>query len=201
MALIRDTYGERMLNRLSSWFPVLLLATLAMLTYWLDAQVQSGGRGSGTGPQNPDYFLEDFAATRFGKDGSVVQHLAARKLTHFPDGQPTQVIAPTLTDTQPGKPPTRVRADTGRVSADNEHVYLSGNVVAERDGADGKGKVTLVTEYLHVQPKFEKADTDLRVTITDAAGTHTGGAMEADNKAHTLRMRNGVTGEIRAAPK
>jgi len=199
--VIPDSHVKRLLNRLSTWFPVILLATLAMLTYWLDAQVQSGGRGNGVRGQDPDYFLEDFSATRFGKDGSVAQQLAAKKLTHYPDGQPTDVVAPLLTDTQPGKPPMRVRADVGKVSPDNEHVYLSGHVVAERDAAAGRSKLTLTTDYLHVQPKFEKADTDRMVTITDGTGTHTGGGMEADNKAHTIKLRNGVTGEIRAAPQ
>jgi lipopolysaccharide export system protein LptC len=197
---MKDSYTQRFLNGLSKWFPVLLLASLAMLAYWLEAQVQGGGRGSATG-RDPDYFVEDFAAKSFGKDGSVVQQLAARKLTHYPDGQPTQVVEPQLTDTQPGKPPVRVRADLGRVSADNEHVYLTGNVVAERDAEAGKSKIKLATEYLHVQPKLEKADTDRRVTITDATGTHVGGAMEADNKARILKLRNGVTGEIRPASK
>lgn len=198
---MKDSYAQRLLNRLSTWFPVLLLASLAMLAYWLDAQVQGGGRGSAVAGQDPDYFLEDFAATSFGKDGSVIQQLAAKKLTHYPQGLPTQVVAPLLTDTQPGKPPLRVRADIGQVSADNEHVYLTGNVVAERDADSGKSKITLATEYLHVQPKVEKADTDRRVTITDATGTHVGGAMEADNKARTLKLKNGVTGEIRPVLK
>jgi lipopolysaccharide export system protein LptC len=197
---MKDPYAQRLLDRLSAWFPVLLLAVLAMLTYWLDAQVQRGARSAAAAIQDPDYFVEDFAAIRFGKDGSVVQHLAAKKLTHYAQGLPTQVVAPELTDTQPGKPPTRVRADLGRVSADNEQVYLTGNVVVER-GVDADKKTTLVTEFLHVLPKAERADTDRRVTITDAMGTHVGGAMEADNKARTLKLHNGVTGEIRAAPK
>lgn len=198
---MKDPYTQRLLSRLATWFPVLLLATLAMLTYWLDAQVQGNGRGDGTGAKDPDYFLEDFSATSFGKDGSMIQQLAAKKLIHYPDGQPTQVVAPQLTDTQPGKPPLRVRAEKGEVSGDNEHVYLSGNVVAERDAAAGQGKVTLASDYLHVQPSLERADTNRRVTITDAMGTHVGGAMEADNKARTLKLRNGVTGEIRPAAK
>ncbi|MBK9607237.1 MAG: LPS export ABC transporter periplasmic protein LptC [Betaproteobacteria bacterium] len=201
MAAVKDPYARRLLNRLSTWFPVLLLASLAMLTYWLDAQVKGGGRDARTGPGDPDYFLEDFAATSFGKDGSVIQHLAAKKLAHYPDGQPTLVEAPHLTDTQPGKPPMRVRADSGSVSGDNEHVYLTGNVVLERDAAAGRGKITLASEYLHVQPKLERADTDRRVTITDATGTHAGGALVVDNKARTLKLSNGVTGEIRPASR
>ena len=188
------------MQRLSTWFPVLLLAVLAMLTYWLDAQVQSGKRDS-VASQYPDYFVEDFTATRFGSDGTVVQRLAAQKLTHFPQGLPTQVVAPRLTDTQPGKPRMRVRADAGTVSADNEQLYLTGNVVAERDAERGRSGITLTTEYLHVLPKFERADTDRPVTITDSTGTHVGGGMDVDNKARTLKLRNGVTGEIRGTPR
>jgi len=49
-------------------------------------------------------------------------------------------------------------------------------------------------------PREEKADTDHKVTIADANGTHTGNALEADNKARTLRLRNGVVGELNAHP-
>lgn len=194
---MKDSLLARSWNRTSNWFPVILLAVLAMLTYWLDSQVQSSGRGAMAGAKEPDYFVEDFAATRYGKDGSVVQQLAAKRLTHFPDGQPTLVITPQLIDTPPGKAPMRVRADTARISPDNDNIYLSGNVVAERDAQGKSSKLTMASESLHVQPKLEKADTDRRVTITDARGTHVGNAMDVDNKARTLKLRNGVTGELR----
>ncbi|MEP6701386.1 MAG: LPS export ABC transporter periplasmic protein LptC [Betaproteobacteria bacterium] len=198
---MREPLALRIVQRLLTWFPVVLLASLAMLTYWLDAQVQRGTRGDRQGAKDPDYYVEDFAATRFGKDGSVIQRLAAKKLTHYPEGTPTDVIEPQLVNTPPGKPPMRVRADTGRISSDNENVYLTGNVVGIRDPAGGHGKLTVSTEFLHITPRDEKADSDKRVTIVDDNGTHTGGALRADNKARTLSLRNGVTGEIRAHPK
>jgi lipopolysaccharide export system protein LptC len=198
---MREPIAARVLSGLSSWFPVLLLAVLAMLTYWLDAQVQRGGRAAGTGPKEPDYYLEDFAATRFGKNGSVIQRLSAKKLTHYPEGIATDVIAPELINTQPGAAPMHVTANTGSLSPDNEHVYLQGNVVGVRDAIPGHSKMTIRTEYLHVTPRNEQAETNKRVTITDDNGTHVGGALEADNKARVIRLRNGVTGEIVAHPK
>ena len=198
---MRDSFIRRTVSRLSNWFPVALLASLAMLTYWLDAQVQGGGRGARPAKQDPDYFLEDFAATRFGADGSVIQQLTAKKMVHYPDGLPTQVEGPQLTVTAPGKAPMRARADSARISPDNEHIYLTGNVVAERDAKSGKDQLLLTTDYLHVQPKLERADTDRRVTITNASGRHVGGAMESDNKAHTLKLRNGATGELSPRPR
>ena len=193
---MREPIARRVINRMATWFPVVLLASLAMLTYWLDAQVTRGERAGGPQAKEPDYYVEDFAATRYGTDGSVVQQLAAQKLTHYPEGLPTEVLAPQLVNTPPGKAPMRVRADSGKISADNENLYLMGNVVGVRDASAGQSRITLATEYLHVVVKDEKADTNRRVTITDARGTHTGNAMEADNKARTLKLRNGVTGEI-----
>jgi lipopolysaccharide export system protein LptC len=196
VAAVKEPFRTRVLNRASAWFPVLLLASLAGLTYWLDQQVTRGERPEGTQAKDPDYYVEDFAATRFGSDGRVIQQLAATRLTHYPDGSPTEVVAPQLVTTQPAKPRMRVRADSGKISADNEQLYLMGNVVGVREATPGQGQVTVTTEYLHVRVRDEKADTDKRVTITDATGTHVGNAMEADNKSRILKLRNGVSGEI-----
>jgi lipopolysaccharide export system protein LptC len=197
---MKEPLSTRILARLTTWFPVVLLASLAGLTYWLDAQVQRGERGPRETAKEPDYYLEDFSATRFGKDGTIIQQLAAKKLTHYPEGIPTDVVAPELSNTPPGRPPMRVRADSGKISPDNEHVYLMGNVVGVREGAPGHSPLTVSTEYLHVLPRVEKADSNKRVTIVDGNGTHVGGALEADNKARTIKLKNGVTGELKAHP-
>lgn len=200
MAPVREPLVNRIVTRLSSWFPVVLLATLAMLTYWLDAQVQRGGNGNATEKKDPDYYVEDFAATRFGPDGSIVQRLGAKRLTHFPGDAPAEVTAPELITTSPGRPPMSVRADRGTISADNENVWLAGHVVGVRQATETQSRLTIATEYLHVRPREEKADTDHKVTIADANGTHTGNTLEADNKARTVRLRNGVSGELNPHP-
>jgi lipopolysaccharide export system protein LptC len=198
---MKEPLVSRILSRLTNWFPVLLLASLAMLTYWLDSQVQRGDRGAAAARKDPDYYLEDFAATRYGKDGSIVQQLAAKKMTHYADNIPTDVVAPQLVNTMPGKAPMRVRADRGSISPDNEHVYLQGNVVGIRDAIPGHGKMTITTEYLHVTPRTEQAETNKPVTLVDSNGTHTGNSLQADNKARVIRLRNGVHGEIVPHPK
>jgi lipopolysaccharide export system protein LptC len=163
--------------------------------------VQRGERAPRDAAKTPDFYLEDFSATRFGKDGSVVQQLAAKKMTHYTEGIATDVVAPQLTNTPPGKAPMRIRADTGKVSPDNEDVYLTGNVIGIREAVAGKGQLTITTDYLHVRARDEKADTNKRVTLVDGNGTHVGGSLEVDNKARTIKLRNGVSGEIKAQPK
>lgn len=193
---MKETIIRRTLNRASSWFPVVLLAALAMLTYWLDAQVQNGGRPDHAQKVDPDYYLEDFAATRFGLDGSVVEQLTAKKMVHYPESVPTEIDSPDLVDTQPGRAMVRARADKATISPDSENIVLTGNVIAEREPKGNRGRLVVTTEYLHVLPKLERADSDRQVTIVDSSGRHIGNAMEVDNKAHTIRLRNGVTGEL-----
>lgn len=198
---MKDTLRQRLALRLSPWFPVLLLATLAMLTYWLDAQVQRSGRADGRVDQEPDYYLEDFAATRFGPDGTVVQRLSARRMMHYAEARPTELVAPNLVDTPPGRPPMQVQAELGKISHDTNHIYLTGHVVATRAADAQRSKLTLSTEYLHVLPREEKAMTDKTVKIVDATGSHVAAAMEMDNKARTMRLHGGVTGEIKSTPQ
>ena len=62
--------------------------------------------------------------------------------------------------------------------------------------------ITLETEYLHVVPKTERADTDRRVTIREPRGIIEAVGLELDNKTKTLKLKSKVQGsfEPRAIP-
>ena len=81
----------------------------------------------------------------------------------------------------------------GTISPDNENLWLAGNVVGIRDEAPGHSKLTIQTDYLHIQPRTEKADTDRRVTISDGPLSLFG----ADGSAIIIHANEdqGITGE------
>jgi len=67
-----------MSERLTAWFPLLLLAALAGLTFWLDRFVQPPGNGQGTAMRHdPDYIVEGLSAVRMATDGGVKHALLA----------------------------------------------------------------------------------------------------------------------------
>ena len=126
--------GPALLDRLIAWSPVLLLASLAALTYWLDAQVQQQqARRDGNARHDPDLFIESFRAVSFDTDGQVRQALAAKRAQHYPDDDSVDFIGPSLVLTDPGKPRFSVTADKGALSGDRETISLAGNVRALRD--------------------------------------------------------------------
>lgn len=190
-------------DRLISWSPVLLLGGLAALTYWLDAQVQPPARRiDGMSRHDPDLFLVNFRAINFDVDGSAKETLAAKRGEHFPDDDSAELAGPMLRITQPGKPTFTVTADRGRITGDRENAYFSGHVEARReadtgDAAAGRaptGPITLTTDYLHVTPKSERAETDRPVTIREPRGTIESVGMTLDNKSKTLKLKSRVAG-------
>jgi lipopolysaccharide export system protein LptC len=197
-------------DRLISWSPVLLLGGLAALTYWLDAQVQlPTTHRDGSARHDPDLFLVNFRAINFDPEGKPRETLTAARGDHFPDDDSAELKQPTFKMTQTGKPTFTVNAERGKVTGDRENVYFTGNVHARRDaeepssatpGRQAAGPITLETEYLHVIPKTEQAETDRRVTIHEPRGIIEAVGLDLDNKSKTAKLRSRVSGTFEPQP-
>ena len=196
------------LDRLISWSPVLLLGSLAALSYWLDAQVQPPApRQDGSSRHDPDLFLDRFRALTFGSQGKPHETLAAERAEHFPDNDMAEVRSPLLSLNEPDKPALTVTAEQGTITGNRENAYLSGNVTIRRDadphpapGDRHSGPVTVKTEYLHVIPKLERAETDNPVTIEEQSGIIRGTGFEFDNKSKTVKLKSAVSGTFQPQP-
>ena len=203
--------GRSVVDRLTNWSPVLLLGSLAALTYWLDAQVQPPqARRDGSARHDPDLFVERFRAISFDTDGRVRQSLAAERAQYYPDDSSIDFAAVSLVLTDPDSPRMTVTADTGTLTGDRETVALAGHVRAVRDAVpataktkDGgglSGPLTLATEYLRIVPKQGRAMTDREVTIEEPRGMIRAVGMEIDTKAQTLKLKSAVRGTLQPQP-
>jgi len=178
---------------------LLLLAGFAALTYWLNAQIQPATAPfDGSGRHDADLYIANFKAVVFGPDGSVRQAITAKAARHFPDDDTTDFDSPTITFSEPGKAPVSVTADRATITGDQKNAYFEGNVTGIRAAtADGKdGPTTMLSEYLHVQPKDDKVDTDKAVTISDPRGISSGVGMEFDNKSKNFRFKSRASGQL-----
>lgn len=195
---------RRALDLFSAWSPALLLGGLAALTWWLDAQiVDSGPRRDGATRHDPDLVIEGARIVEMDEKGNAVQTLAAQRARHYPDDGTTEFDAPHVVLTQPNRPKFTVEAQRARVSADRENAYFEGNVRATREGEGGQatdrgaaGSITLTTEYLHVIPGQDKAQTDRPVTIEEPRGIIRATGIVLDNASRTMRFNTNVRGTI-----
>ena len=192
-------------DKLVAWSPVMLLAGLAALSYWLDAQIQpSTARRDGATRHDPDMYIENFSAVTYGADGAVLQSLAAKDAQHYPDDDSIDLTAPSLVLTDPGNPRITIAADLGTVSGNREIVTLRGNVRATRDpetkvpagGGTPLGPATFTTDMLRVMPKESRAETDRLVTIEETRGIIQGVGMVYDNSLRTVKLKSSVRGTL-----
>jgi len=193
-------HPRRTLDRLVGWLPILLLGGLAGLTYWLDAQVTDPGpRRDGGGRHDPDMFAEGVRAVELDADGRPAQTLSAAAARHYPDDDTIEFEAPRLAVTRPGEPSFTIEAQRARVSGDREHAYFEGAVRATRAAGPERGdesRITLATEYLHVIPKQDRAETDKPVTIEEGRGIIRATGLIFDNASKTLQFKSEVRGTV-----
>jgi len=190
-------------ERWTAWSPALLLAALAALTFWLDAQVQAPeGPRNGEQRHDPDTFITNFRAQSFDTAGQVKQSLTAERAQHHPDDDSIDFVAPHLVLTDPSRPKLTVRSDAGTLSGDRELMIFRGNVHAVRDAAPDAqdtaddGRLTLTTDLLRVLPNKGVAETDQPVTIEEARGIIHGVGITLDNQTRTAKVKSGVRGSF-----
>ena len=199
-------------DRLIAWAPVLLLGSLAALTYWLDAQVQPApAHRDGSTRHDPDLFLSDFKAVTFDARGLPRESLSAASAEHFPDNDSAELRAPKLSLTETGRPTMTITADRGRIESGRDQGDFIGNVqftraAPDRPSTDGtpSGPVTLTTSLLHVFTREERVTTDRPVTVEEPRGIIRGRGLQFDNKAKRVQIQSHVSGTLQPrelAPK
>jgi len=198
----------RWLDRFSAWSPLLLLAGLAALTWWLDAQVtDTAPRRDGNARHDPDLIIEGVRVIELDAKGAPSQTLQAKRARHFPDDGTVEFEAPRVVMSQPDRPQFIVESDRGRVSGDRLNAYFEGNVRASRAGElqpspDGEkaGPIALRTEFLHVIPKEDRAQTDRPVTIEEPRGIIHANGLVLDSTSRTLNLKGNVRGTMAPNP-
>jgi lipopolysaccharide export system protein LptC len=165
------------MNRLSQIFPLLLLAALATLTFWLDRAVQQGSPLAETERADPDFIIDNIVARR----------LDAVRMTHYPIDDSTRLVSPRFVSNA-SRAPLSVTSRTARVSSGGENIYFEDDVRVVRAAYADRSDLVLETAFLHVIPDENIARTDRPVKITDAHTVATAIGLELDSEARTVKF-------------
>ncbi len=184
------------MQRLTAWFPVVLLVAVAAVTVWLDRQVQPPEwTRDGKMRHDPDYVVDNFSATRSGPDGIVRYTLSARRMVHYPDDDTTHLDAPKLVNFGKSNETITVTSKTALLSSNGENAYLTDDVRLVRSAYADKSELTMQTSWLHIIPDDDIAKTDKPVKIYDANTLITSVGLEFNNKTRILKLLSNVRGK------
>lgn len=188
------------LHHLHEWSPLLPLLFLLAATYWLNQQVQPlPPKFSSTKPDAPDFIINKLSATTLNEHGIPRFVLAADKAAHYPGNDSTILDEPRLTSLYANQPPVYTSARQGEVSSSGDEIFLRGDVTLVRFAGATQSKRSFATEYLHVIPDRDLADTDQAVTIIDARNSVHAVGMQLDNKAGVVKLLSQVKSQHETA--
>lgn len=177
-------------------FPLLLMLALALLTLWLERTVRVEEAHPSLRRHDPDYVVDNFTIVRHDFVGRIESTLSARKMTHYPDDDSTELAAPRVLKTKPGEAPMELTSDRGALSQDGEDTFLYDNVLLVRQATAVQPEMHLTTSFLHLVQSRSLALTDRAVAIREPNRHLTGRGMEYDNSLGLMHLHAQVHGRF-----
>ncbi len=181
-----------LVEKARAWLPLLPLLLLLTATYWLNLQVQPLPTTASQLRHDVDYSVDNFSAVTLNAEGQPRFTLAAEKLWHYPDDDSTHLQMPQITSLYADRPPTLTTAQTGMISSKGDDVFLYDEVRVVRPASGDTGEQRFATDYLHVVPDRDWAETDQSVVVTSQYNILRAVGMELDNKARTVKLLSRV---------
>jgi lipopolysaccharide export system protein LptC len=177
-------------------FPLALMLSLALLTFYLDRMVREDEIAPKKRRHDPDYIVTDFTTTTYDREGRPLTLLSATRMLHYPDDDTTELHAPRMLQTRPAEPRMSVTAERGTVSADGEEIFLYDNVVLVREADGERPEARLTTSFLHVLRERSLVRTDREVTIVEDTRSLSGRGMEYDAESRVFTLMADVRGRF-----
>jgi lipopolysaccharide export system protein LptC len=179
----------------SQLFPVIVLAILAGLSFWLQSTVDRGEtKNDGRFRHDPDAIAENFTVRRFDQSGQIKYRLTAPYLVHYPDDDTSELKSPVLTSYRAEGSQVVVTGDHAKVTAKGETIYLWDNVSVTRAATPGRLEMVARMPDLTAQPDVGIAFTSSPVEITQGQSWVKGIGMNLDNNTSTLVLQSQVRG-------
>jgi lipopolysaccharide export system protein LptC len=194
----RQPLWWRLGQLVSAYLPLLLMALLALVTWWL---VQNTPRiaqpGEKAAPRHePDYLMERFTMQRFGAEGRMRVQLQGAQMRHYPDTDTYEIDGVQIRAEQPDGRVTVATARRALSNADASEVQLQGQARVVH-GGDGNGvPVEFESEFLHAFLATEKLRSHLPVRLVQGADELRAGSLDYDHRASQARLGGPVRGRF-----
>lgn len=181
------------IERLRSWLPLIPLLLLLAGTYWLNQQVRPvPPKPDDSKRHDIDYSVENLSSVTLDEHGQARYLMTTEKMWHYPDDDTTFLDHPHLISLHTNSWPVITSSLTGKLSSHGDEVFLYDDVTVIRLPEVDRDKLTFSTEYLHVLPNKDQADTDYPVMIVTPHDTINGIGMTLDNKLQTAHLLSNV---------
>jgi lipopolysaccharide export system protein LptC len=191
---------RRALDRLTLYLPLLVMALLAMGSWWLVRSMPNLGVEGlpKTVRKEPDYHLERFSTQVFDAQGRRIRQLSGDKARHYPQSDELHIDALRFAAINEQGVEVWASARRGVASGDGERVTLLGQVQAVRPAHGPTPRIELKAERLLALPKQEKLVSDLPVDIVRDQDRFVASGLDFSTRTGQYQLSGRVQGILQA---
>ncbi|WP_235580552.1 LPS export ABC transporter periplasmic protein LptC [Rhizobacter sp. Root404] len=194
----RASWYLRVIDAASTYLPLLLMAVLALGTWWLvkNTPLFENDRVIAPPRHEPDYTMTQFLVQRFGTNGAMRVQIEGDLMRHYPDTDTIEIDNPRI----------RAIGDDGRVTVasarqalsnrDGSEVQLTGGAHVVREATAKDEAIDFRGEFLHYFQYTERARSHLPIVVTRGNSEVRADAMEYDNLSGLLSLKGHVRGVL-----
>jgi len=185
-----------MRDRITAFVAILLLASLAGVSYWYSQTTRFAKIAAAVSREGPDFVANGVTVTEFDGTGRATNRLHASQVTHFATDDRSELVQPRLLSVRPNQPQVEARSKSALVESGGERVLLFGDVVVTRGPGADNSPMQLRTESLIAVPDLDRYSTDSPVEIERGDSVIRSVGMDYDNIQRTVKFRSQVRGTI-----
>ncbi len=180
-----------MAETLSAYLPLLLMAVLALGSWWLVKNTPLFDKPTPAPParHDPDYTMTQFMVQRFSADGTLRGQIEGDLLRHYPDTDTVEIDNPRIRAIGSDGHVTRATAHRALANADGSEVQLLDDARVIREATPTEAAIEFRSEFLHAFLNLERVQSHLPVVVTQGASEVRAAAMEYDNLARVITFR------------
>lgn len=195
-------WPRRLLDVLLGYLPIVLMALLALATWWLvkNTPVPAEPRPAAVARHEPDYTMTDFMVQRFGAAGAMRVQIEGRQLRHYPDTDTLEIEEPRILTIGPDGRRTVASARRAVANGDASEVQLLGGASVVRGPIGAEEAIEFRGEFLHAFANTEKLRSHLPVWVRRGSTELQADGLEYDHLALTFELK-GRTRATFAPPK
>jgi len=188
-------------ERLTVYLPIILMALIALGTYWLARNTPSVAGVEPARPltHQPDYSMRGFSVKTFDAAGRLKSEVHGSEARHYPDTDTIEIDQPRIRAFNERGDLTVATARRALSNADASEVQLFGDAVVVRQpeggaAAEPRPRLEFRGQFLHAFLNTEQVKSNQPVELKRGADTFTGDSLEYDNLNRVLVLDGRVRG-------
>jgi lipopolysaccharide export system protein LptC len=189
----------RLRETLTAYLPLLMMALLALGTWWLVANtpVPEAERPRAPARHEADYTMNRFVIQRFAADGALRLEIEGDELRHYPDTDTIEIDQVRMRSWSGEGRLTEATARRALTNGAATEVQLLGGAHVVREAVGGglgpdDEPIEFRGEFLHVFVDTERLRSHLPVTVIHGSGELSGDTFFYDNLSRELRVEGRV---------